>query len=339
MELDKIIQKAQYQRDNWEVVEGRIDGLYLDDNALLLNVKGNRTMELEMTPNTIEQFYNLIQLRGTYKDWNNDRRPNWQKNLEILQRAIDKRLEQRTLRPRLSGVRIQYDINLQKVVSLKTQKYQIQPNLPVINEVVKQYGENIDENHSSISDDHLILTTSRVESKATKVGSVIGFGTQVFNSATGANMPFGFSSSLGCGQFFEVLWCSNGATSRETIDVIKFPHVYNNMILKLRKAMEVIINPTNIIDVINKAIDSPAYISELTTKKLSKYTDIPNEHHEGIIKAHDKSNIESKSDGINRWELFNDITYYNSNIYRKQGEYNMWESQRLMRDAYAILEF
>lgn len=319
MSLQDIERIAKYQQDNWKTIDGEITDFDLEHNTI--KVGGVEFTYNQHAGKNVFERLNMLGAAGDF-DTISDRK--------MLQKIVDYCI----INKQKTDSRVIYDTNNYEAKAVKSDRYTPVGNYRVLQKAIAKYEDSFHEKGSFISDERMILNFGNIETREVKgknmqKGDVIGFGSQIWNSDVGL-------SSLGVGQFMIRLACTNGMTSRESINVSRIAHTSNDLMEKLAYAMETIINPERMIKVITRAMERPAIVEDIRDfTKIIK--GIPNRHIDGIVFAHNQEPIGVSAEGVNGWGIYNAITRYATHLFPHYETFNNYESNQLLTNAYPLL--
>ena len=334
MEKKTIERVSKYQADNWAEFDGYIGSYNAEDGILIVG-----TEEFSMNANARKQMAERLGMKGTVKDF--------EKDLAFMQDAYNRKISTAQKTPS----RIIYDTNNMEAKAVKSTRYNRLLNNDVFYKAIDTYEDFFDPKHSFINDNNMYLGFTgvkevEVKPKNAKVGEIISFGSQVWNSETG-------NGSLGVGQLLVRLVCTNGMTSKEMLDVARWKHLtFYDLMAKLVEGLNTIITPDKTAKLLSRAMGRGPIVPRIndTTLEgkdlvmaqkpwrtlLSRFQ-IPKRHHDGIIIRHVDDPIGVSGDGVNAWGIYNAVTGYNSHVFPRTLAYNNMESQNLMTSAYPLL--
>lgn len=353
MDLERIIRTAYHQKTNYKRRDGRIEDVDLAEHKITIAEKGTeksstpRLHTFKMNDTAEEQLLESLDLKGVVKDFAKGRKK-WDDS-EVVQFAIDTRINQIKENNRVRPKQIIYDDSIDTAIAVKSDKYtgletQQYDILEAIDDKYTQYyngGEMsyIDSNRMYVSFtniDMADLTGNGMfmrDMTGRAKGDIIGFGFQITNSMTGF-------SSLVVGEICYRIACDNGMVTAEAIDVLRKAHIYQNMVEGLNNDINLIRNKAGItLKAIARSVDTPYVIENVDS--MPKYltgAKIPTRHHKGIQEAYLEEPLGQDEEGrINRWGIYNGITRYNTHKFPKTNFYDPYESQVLMSRGYAML--
>ena len=279
------------ERSHWEIIA-------LDrktQNMVLWS--DNVEYKTKLNENALEQAYQRLQLNGTRTDF--------ERNPAFFQRAIDEKIEMYANNNRRAETKIIYDTKTNVGVCVKTEKYIRQPNLPIIEWAMDNYGD-INEKASHISDYGMKLVVGGKD-KSFRTYDKDDFiaGVNFRNSESG-------NGGLGASQHITRVRCTNGWVTRRNLNMVKIAHIYPDLLKRLEHAMVDLGDISNLIPILNKSKQKPYVIEsveEMSTRL--KQISVPTRYHEPIKEAFNTEPLGMDSEGrINDWGIFNAITRY-----------------------------
>lgn len=318
MRLEDITEKAKYQKENWEELDGKIESLDVTTREITVN-----GMDLVLSELAFNQALDRLGMPYTCKEFKGDN--------FYIQEGVNKKVKSLYEKKRISPQRLIFDIKTKEVKAIRTTKYKRLFNADLIATVVKRFGTNIDERFSFVDDLRLVIAFREVSQAETKVGEIVGFGVEIRNSEAGI-------MRLGACQYLLRKVCGNGAIAPIKEMEVQIYHVYDDIYPRFLQLCTSLIDTSSTMTLINRSINRPALTTIDKIPELLTHFAVQKRYHDGILSALSEEKIGITDDGVNGWAIHNAITRYVSHAYLESDKYEPWLAQQLMLQAYQFLK-